>query len=63
MNIARIFDLQYVKAIKNILKKVSVENNRAHDEPTDELGYHGKTKWARVKVFGDITECTKDEFK
>lgn len=27
------------------------------------MGYHGKSKWGRVKVFGEITECTKDEFK
>jgi hypothetical protein len=63
LNISKIFDLKYEKALKKILQKVSVENNRAGDEPTDELGYHGKSRWARPKVFGEITECTKDEFK
>jgi len=47
MNISRIFDLKYEYLLKSILKKVSVENNRSNDEPTDELGYHGKTRWGR----------------
>jgi len=49
--------------MKKVLKKVSVEHSRGIDEPTDEMGYHGKSRWNRVKVFGEITECTKDEFR
>jgi hypothetical protein len=63
MNIARIYDLQYINTLDKILKKVDMENAGFQDEPTDELGYLGKTRWARTKVFGKITECTVDEFK
>lgn len=34
----------------------------ALDEPNDEQGYHGKTKWMREKVAGPITECSINEF-
>ena len=63
LNIARIFDLEYVYMLGKIMKKVNMENSKSNDDPADELGYHGKSKWARVKVYGDITECTEEEFK
>lgn len=39
-----------------------MHDKRGLDEPTDELGYHGKSRWARVKVVGEITECLPLEF-
>ena len=62
MNIARIFDMQYINTLDTIFKKVDMENTGGMDDPTDELGYHGKTKWARPKVIGKITECSEEEF-
>jgi len=52
MNIARIFDMNYINTLDTIFKKVDMQNTSGLDDPTDELGYHGKTKWARVKVTG-----------
>ena len=62
MNIARIFDMNYINTLDTIFKKVDMQNTSGLDDPTDELGYHGKTKWARVKVTGQITECSEEEF-
>lgn len=62
INIARIFDMQYINTLDHIFKKVDMENTAGKDDPTDELGFHGKTKWARVKVIGKITECSEEEF-
>jgi len=62
LNIARIFDLHYFNALDKIAEKVDLDKVKNTDEPTDELGYHGKTKWARDKVYGAITECTVEQF-
>lgn len=35
---------------------------KALDDPTDELGYHGKTKWNREKIHGKLAECSINEF-
>ena len=50
--IARIFDLQYFNALEKIQKGVDMDKIKNLDEPTDEQGYHGKTKWQREKVKG-----------
>lgn len=62
INIARIFDLQFFKALEKIEEKVDMRKVVAMDEPNDEQGYHGKTKWMREKVAGPITECSVNEF-
>ena len=38
-----------------------MQNSNGIDEPTDEMGFHGKSKWSRVKV-GKLSICTEDEF-
>lgn len=58
MNIARIYDMKYINVQDEISKKVDMQNKRGLDEPTDELGYHGKSRWSRVKVVGKITDCS-----
>ena len=61
INIGRIYDMQYLNILDGMYKKINVSKARGGDEPTDEMGYHGKSKWYRDKV-GKLTPMSADDF-
>ena len=49
INIARIFDQEYNNILEKVYKKVDFSNTMGRDEPTDNMGYLGKSQWYRDK--------------
>jgi hypothetical protein len=47
--------------LDGLYKKINVSKARGGDEPTDEMGYHGKSRWYRDKV-GKLTPMSPEDF-
>jgi hypothetical protein len=47
MNIARIYDQKYSIILDKMYNKVDVADHEGVDQPTDVMGYIGKTKYYR----------------
>ena len=62
INIARIFDQEYNNILDKVYKKVDISNTFGSDEPTDNLGFLGKSEWYREKKLAKDTPITEQEF-
>ena len=60
INIGRIFDLKYINIQDGMYKKVDMANSLGTDEPTDEMGYHGKTQYQRTQVLNPKAMSKED---
>ena len=61
LNISRMFEIHYINRLKNMYKQIDISASVGNDEPTDELGYHGKTRWHRSPV-GKLNPISEEEF-